>query len=93
MAPKVMRNNDSHMDLLERKRAERGGDFLERRFGDLVARRWPLGRLEVTFPDGWHEADLEKLSEREMVNAIREFPALREALEWASWTLPYVPDA
>lgn len=91
LAPKVTRNNESHRDLLDRKRAERDGEFLERRFGDLVARRWPLGRLEVTFPDGWHEADLLKLTYGEQVNAIREFPALKDALEWAGWTVPYVP--
>ena len=92
IAPKVMRNEDSHLDLLVRKRAEREGEYLERRFGDLEAKRWPLGRLEITFPDGWHEVDLAKLTERELVNAIREFPALKDALEWAGWTLPYVPN-
>ena len=85
LAPKVARNNDSHLDLLGRKRAERAGEFLERHFGGL-------GRLEVTFPDGWHEADLSKLSYGEQVNAIREFPALKDALEWAGWTVPYVPE-
>lgn len=93
VAPKKMRSNDSHLDLLERKRAEREGDYLERRFVDLVVKQWPLGRLEITFPDGWHEPDLAKLSERELVNAIREFPRLKDALVWASWTLPYIPDA
>jgi hypothetical protein len=92
LAPKVARNNDSHLDLIERKRAERDGEFLERRFGDLVARRWPLGRLEITFPDGWHEADLIKLRNHELINAIREFAALKDALEWAGWTVPYIPD-
>jgi hypothetical protein len=90
LALKVTRSQDSHLDLLERKRAERDGEFLERRFGELTARRWPLGRLEITFPDGWSEADLAKLNERELINAIREFPALKDAMKWAGWTLPYL---
>lgn len=89
LAPKVMRSKDSHLDLLERKRAERDGAFLERQFGSLVAKRLPLGQLAITFPDGWHEADLAKLSVVELVNAVREFPALKEALEWAGWTVPF----
>ena len=92
LAPKKMRSKDGHRDQLERQRAEREGEFLERRFGDLVARRWPLGRLEITFPDGWHEADLANLKERELINAISEFAALKEAMEWAGWTLPYMPE-
>ena len=90
--PHVFRRMDGHLDLLQRQRAEREGEFLERRFGELVARRLPLGRLEIIFPDGWQEEDLAKLREDELINAIREFPALKEALEWAGWTLPYIPD-
>ena len=93
LAPKVQRSKDSHLDLVERKRADREGDYLERSFGDLTARRSPLGRLEVTFPDGFRQADMSKLSYREMVNAICEYPALKDALTWANWTLPYIPDA
>jgi hypothetical protein len=92
LALKVTRTKDSHLDLLERKRAERDGEFLERQFGEMTARRWPLGRLEITFPDGWNEADLAKLNERELINAVREFPALKDAMEWAGWTLPYLDE-
>ncbi len=92
LAPKVQRSKDGHLDLVERKRAEREGEYLERNFGDLSARCFPLGRLEITFPDGFRQADLSKLSYREMVNAIREYPALKDALTWANWTLPFVPD-
>jgi hypothetical protein len=88
LAPVVTRNRDSHLDLMERKRAERKGDHLTRSFGDLTARQWPLGRLDVTFPDGWHEPDLQKLSPIELRNAVAEFPDLASALEWAGWTLP-----
>jgi len=92
LAPKVRRSKDGHLDLVERKRAEREGEYLERSFGDLSARRFPLGRLEIMFPDGFRQADMSKLSYREMVNAIREYPALKDALTWANWTLPHVPD-
>lgn len=89
LMPKVMRSMDSHLDLLERQRAEQGGEYLERRFGSLVARRWPLGRLEVVFPDGYHQADMAQLQHWELLNAMEEFPDLAGALEWAGWTMPH----
>lgn len=91
LAPEVLRCNDGHLDLLTRKRAERQGDCLSRAFGKLEATRWPLGRLEITFPDGHHEIDLARLSLQELVIAMREFPMLAEALNWAGWTVPYDP--
>lgn len=93
MAPVVSRSQDSHLDLLKRQRAARNGEHLTRSFGDLVAMQWPMGRLEITFPDGWHEADLSKLSLQELINAIGELPALRDALDWAGWKVPYAPTA
>jgi hypothetical protein len=89
LAPVVQRRIDSHLDLLERNRAEARGQHLSRAFGNLVAKRWPTGRLEIRFPDGHHEADLSKLPARELLNAMEEFPALEEALTWAGWTVPY----
>jgi hypothetical protein len=88
LAPKVMRSKDSHLDLLERKRAEESGQHVSRTFDGLTAKRWPTGRLEITFPDGHHEADLAKLSYRELKNAMAEFPNLVPALQWAGWTVP-----
>jgi hypothetical protein len=88
LPPEVSRSRDSHLDLLERKRAERDGEHVTRTFGSLVAKRWPLGRLEITFPDGHHEEDLAKLAPWELQNAIEEFPALADAMEWAGWTVP-----
>lgn len=89
IAPKANRSMDGHLDLLQRKRAEREGEHQERSFGALVARRWPLGRLEVIFPDGYAEHDLSRLSYHGLCQAIAEFPALRDALIWAGWTVPY----
>jgi hypothetical protein len=89
VAPKAERSKDGHLDLLERKRAEREGEHLERSFGGLVAKRWPLGRLEVVFPDGYHQHDLRTLKDFELLNAIDEFPMLADAMEWAGWTLPH----
>ncbi|MEG3147278.1 hypothetical protein U1839_21710 [Sphingomonas sp. RT2P30] len=86
--PIVARNLDSHLDLLERAKAEREGEFAEMQFEGLTARRLPMGRLAVTFPDGHHEDDLGKLRYPEIINAIAEFPMLRDALRWAGWTVP-----
>lgn len=88
IAPKAMRSKDGHLDVLERRRRERKGEYLERSFDGLIARRWPLGRLEVTFPDGYTEPDMAKLCYDGMQQAIREFPQLVQALEWAGWSVP-----
>ena len=50
LAPEVTRNNDSHLDLLDRQRAEQKGEFPELGFGALKAKRWPLGGLGPA----WH---------------------------------------
>ncbi|WP_332805680.1 hypothetical protein [Sphingomonas sp. RT2P30] len=73
---------------MERAKAEREGEFAEMQFEGLTARRLPMGRLAVTFPDGHHEDDLGKLRYPEIINAIAEFPMLRDALRWAGWTVP-----
>jgi hypothetical protein len=88
IAPNVTRSRDGHLDLLERKRAERDCEYLERSFDGLIARRWPRGRLEIVFPDGYREPDMSALNYRGMVQAITEFPQLVQALEWAGWTVP-----
>jgi hypothetical protein len=86
IAPDVNRSKDSHLDLLERKRAERNGEFLEREFDGLIAKRWPTGRLEITLPSGEHDHDLNGRTPREILNAMRVYPQLRDALRWAGWT-------
>jgi hypothetical protein len=92
VAPIVQRSRDGHLDLLERKKAEKHGEHSSRAFGDLVARQWPLGRVEITFPDGHQERDLADLEYNQLVNAIREYPELRDAMNWAGWPLPYVSE-
>lgn len=88
LRPHAMRSRDSHLDLLERKKAERNGQFSERVFDGLTARRWPTGRLEVVFPNGIHEPDMSKLDRHGMNLALNDFPQLAHALEWAGWTVP-----
>ncbi len=88
IAPKTMRSKDGHIDVLERRRRERNGEYLERSFDGVIARRWPMGRLEVTFPDGYTEPDMAKLSYDGMQQAIGAFPQLVGALEWAGWSVP-----
>jgi hypothetical protein len=85
LAPKVVRNKDSHLDLLERKRAERRGANEVRHFGSIQLSRWPTGRLEVTFPDGHHDRDLGKREAREIYRLMDMLPELKEALIWAGW--------
>lgn len=85
LAPKVMRNRDSHLDLLDRQRREREGDCIIREFGTLKVTRWPTGRLEVVFPDGYHERDLSKRKPEEVYRAMELLPELKDALIWAGW--------
>ena len=85
LAPKVMRNKDSHLDLLERQRAEREGECDTREFGSLTVIRWPTGRLEILFPDGHHEPDLGKTGGRHVHKLMYMLPELKDALIWAGW--------
>ncbi len=85
LAPKVMRTKDSHLDLLDRQRAEREGDGDTREFGSLTVIRWPTGRLEVLFPDGYRELDLAKADPRRVYRLMDMLPELRDALIWAGW--------
>lgn len=85
IAPKVMRNKDSHLDLLERQRAERDGECDTRQFGSLAVTRWPTGRLEVLFPDGFREPDLVKTDPKHVHSLMDTLPELRDALIWAGW--------
>jgi hypothetical protein len=85
LTPKVMRSNDSHLDLLERKRREREGECQVRDFGRVTVTLWPTGRLEVVLPDGHREHDLAKVEPCKVWNAMENLPELREALIWAGW--------
>jgi len=85
LAPEVARSRDSHLDLLERQRAERDGDCEIRTFGTITVTRWPTGRLEVLFPDGYREADLAKRDGKHVHRLMDMLPELRDALIWAGW--------
>lgn len=85
IAPKAKRRLDSHLDLLARQKAERQGECEERTFGVVSLRRWPTGRLEVIFPDGYVEPDLSKQDGRHVHRLMGELPELREGLIWAGW--------
>jgi len=84
-APKVSRSMDSHLDLLERRRAERAGDRETRHFGSLTLTRYPTGRLEVVFPDGYREPDLSKRPAQDVYRLMDILPELRDGLVWAGW--------
>ena len=88
LAPLAAQNQDGLSNRQSRERAERDGRYEERAFQGLVAKLWPMGRLEVTFPDGYREPDMAKLDYQGMKHAISDFPQLTHALEWAGWTLP-----
>lgn len=85
LAPIVGRSSDSHLDLLERQKADRNDEYSARQFSDFSAKVWPMGRLEVTFPDGYIEPDFSKLSWEECMNALNMHPELRDVLRWAGW--------
>lgn len=85
LAPKVMRSKDSHLDLLDRQRAEREGQCETREFGALTVTRWPTGRLEVLFPDGFREPDMAKTNPKHVHLLMDTLPELKDALIWAGW--------
>lgn len=85
LAPEKQRSLASHLDLLERKRSERDGDCETRKFGGITVTRWPTGRLEVHFPDGYVEPDLSKRDGKHVHRLIEMLPELRDALVWAGW--------
>lgn len=87
LAPDVQRTLDSHLDLLARKRAERDDEHETRQFGDITAKLWPTGKLEVSFPDGHVEPDFSRLKWQECMNALEMFPGLRDVLRWAAWSV------
>jgi hypothetical protein len=85
IAPIVTRTMDSHLDLLERQRAEREGHCQTRTFGTITVTRWPTGRLEVLFPDGYREHDLAGRGGKHVHRLMDMLPELRDALVWAGW--------
>lgn len=87
LAPLVGRTRDSHLDLLQRQKAERNDEHEARQFGDISAKVWPTGKLEVRFPDGYVEHDMTKLTWQECMNALEMYPCLRDVLRWAGWSV------
>jgi hypothetical protein len=87
LAPVVQRSLDSHLDLLARKKAEREDQYEERQIGEFRVKRWPTGKLEVTFADGYIEPDFSKLSWQACMNALTMYPGLRDVLRWAGWSV------
>lgn len=85
ISPVVSRNKDSHLDLLARVKAERKGEFISAQFGKLLVKRYPTGRLEVTFPDGYCERDLNQCDNSHIQRLIEMLPELQDALIWAGW--------
>lgn len=79
------RSRDSHLDLLARQKAAKQGDYVDKTFGQIKIRCWPTGRLEVWFPMGGYEADLNNRSGQEVWDAMARHPDLRDALIWAGW--------
>jgi hypothetical protein len=87
LAPVAQRSNASHLDLIERKKAERNGEYVTRQFGSMTVRSWPLGRLDLVLPDGREVANFEKLTWQECKRAVDMFPDLKDALRWAGWSV------
>jgi hypothetical protein len=87
LAPIVRRSKDGDLDLFQRKKADREDEFRARQFGDFNAKLWPLGRLEVAFPDGYVEPDMTKLNWQACMNALEMYPGLRDVLRWAGWSV------
>jgi len=85
LSPHVSRSLDSHLDLLARQKAEKDGEFIAAEFGQLKLKRFPTGRLEVTFPDGFVDPDLSKRESHDVWRLMEMLPELREALVWAGW--------
>ena len=87
LAPVARRSKASHLDLMERQKAERNGEYVTREFGPLTVKLWPLGRLDLVLPDGQEVTSFEKLSWHQCKRAIDMYPDLRDALRWAGWSV------
>lgn len=85
VAPVVGRSLAGYRDILARKKAERLGEHMSRSFGDLIANRWPTGRLEVFFANGAHEPDVSRMDPILIRHAIDNVPQFAQALRWAGW--------
>jgi hypothetical protein len=85
LAPIKKRSQDSHLDLLARQKAAKQGEYVDKEFGVIKIRRWPTGRLEVWYPTGQYEADLNSRNGEEVWNAMERYSDLKEALIWAGW--------
>lgn len=85
LAPHVQQSRDGYLDRLERERAEKKGEHVVRQFGEITIKRFPMGRLEVTYPGGFVEHDLNKVSGQDVWRLMELLPDLKDALVWAGW--------
>jgi hypothetical protein len=85
LAPKVRQSRDGYLDMLDRQRREKNDEFIVKEFGRISVRRFPTGRLEVTYPDGYVEPDLSKVSGQRVWELMEMLPELKDALIWAGW--------
>lgn len=76
---------DGYLDLRERQRAEDKGEHDIKTFGGITVKRYPAGRLEVIFPDGYIEPDLTTRSGENVWRLMDTLPELKDALIWAGW--------
>lgn len=87
IAPVARRSKASHLDLIERRKAERNGEYVTRQFGSLTVKSWPLGRLDLVLPDGQEVTSFDKLSWHQCKRAVEMYPDLKDALRWAGWSV------
>lgn len=87
LAPIVSQSRDGYLDRMERQKADRLGPCEETTIGRIVAQRWRMGRLQVTFDNGETEEDVNRRSFHEIMNAITRYPELRDVLRWAGWSV------
>lgn len=85
LSPKVTQSRDGYLDMLDRQRRERNDEFITKEFGRITLKRYPTGRLEVLYPDGYIERDLNKVSGRDIWRLVEILPELKDALAWAGW--------
>lgn len=85
LSPHKKRSMDSHLDLLARQKAEKEGEHIAGTFGCVSAKRWPTGRLEITFPDGFVEPDLNKRDGKDVWRLMEMLPEMKDVLIWAGW--------
>lgn len=87
LPPIAHRSRDSHIDLLDRQRRERADEHTTYEVAGITAKRWPTGKLEISFPHGHTEPDFSKLDWQTCMDALGMYPDLRDVLRWAGWSV------